>query len=101
MLEHPDHAKAPIELAIILAGPSVYLLGTALFKWITNDRRAPPLSHLVGLALLALLAWPLRMHWLSPLHLALATNGALLVVALWESLALRRVMGTEVVFDDE
>jgi low temperature requirement protein LtrA len=101
VLEHPDHAKAPIELAIILAGPIVYLLGTALFKWITNDRRAPPLSHLVGLALLALLAWPAWMHLLSPLYLALATNGALLVVALWESLALRRVMGTEVVFDDE
>jgi low temperature requirement protein LtrA len=67
VIAHPHHAKT-LDLAIILGGPMLYLVGNATFKWITNDRRAPPLSHLVGLGLLVLLAWPTAMHALTPLH---------------------------------
>ncbi|MGO4552148.1 low temperature requirement protein A [Lysobacter sp. 2RAF19] len=94
VIAHP-HRGGVLGSAIVLGGPILYLLGNATFKWITNDRRAPPLSHLVGLGLLVLLAWPTAAHLLSPLHLAMLANGALLVVAIWESLAVREVVGTE------
>ena len=100
VIAHPQHAP-PLGLAIILGGPVLYLVGNVSFKWITNDRRAPPLSHLVGLALLGLLAWPTATHVLAPLHVALLANGALLVVAVWESLALRKGVGTEALLGDE
>ncbi|BCT94119.1 membrane protein [Lysobacter helvus] len=88
VLAHPRHAT-PMGLAILLGGPLCYLVGTATFKWITNDRRGPPLSHLVGLALLLALVWPTWRGMLAPLWLAVATTGALAVVAVWESLAIR------------
>ncbi len=83
---HPlGHADGPAAAAI-LGGPALYLLGNLLFKrafmaWF-------PLSHLVGLALLALLvpAAP----FLTPLALACGTTLALVVTAGWESLSLRR-----------
>jgi low temperature requirement protein LtrA len=75
---------------VLLAGPLVYLTGTALFKWVMNDRVAPPFSHVAGFVLLMLLAWPAGRHAIGTLHLGLATTGVLLVVAVWESLALRR-----------
>jgi len=67
----------------------LFLFGAMLFKWLTNDRRVPPLSHLAGLAVLVALTWlattaaPLRV-------LTLFANGALLVTGVWESLAIRR-----------
>ncbi|KGQ20490.1 Membrane protein [Lysobacter dokdonensis DS-58] len=100
VIAHPDHAPA-LGLAIVLGGPVLYLVGNATFKWITNDRRAPPLSHLVGLASLCLLAWPTWAHWLTPLALSVCANAVLLVVAIWESLAVRKVVGTEAVLGDE
>jgi low temperature requirement protein LtrA len=89
ILAHPDHGT-PAGIATILGGPAAYLLGTALFKWVTNERKAPPLSHLVGLALLAALVWPGFAHKLTPLALGCATVGVLVLVAAWESIALRR-----------
>jgi low temperature requirement protein LtrA len=100
VIAHPEHGE-PLGLAIVLGGPILYLIGNATFKWITNDRRGPPLSHLVGLGLLGLLAWPTATHALTPLHLAVLANGALLVVAIWESLAVRKVVGTEALLGDE
>jgi low temperature requirement protein LtrA len=61
-----------------------------LFKWVTNVRRTPPLSHLVGLALLAVLLWWAKATHASALAIGAAATGVLLVVAVWESLALRR-----------
>ena len=61
-----------------------------MFKWITNDRRGPPLSHLVGLALLLALVPVASAHLLSALALGLSTTGILVLVAAWESLALRK-----------
>jgi len=89
VLMHPDHATDP-GITAILGGPALYLMGSALFKWVMNDRRAPPFSHLIGLALLGLLAWPAYAHMLSALLIGAATTAVLIVVAVWEFLALRR-----------
>lgn len=77
---------------ITLAGPLIYITGTALFKWVMNDRRAPPLSHLGGFTLLLALSWPAQAHLLSMLALGIATTGVLLVVAVWESIAIRKAL---------
>jgi low temperature requirement protein LtrA len=65
-------------------------LGNASFKWVTNDRRAPPLSHLAGLALLLALVPFAVAGSASALSLGAATTGVLVIVATWESMALRR-----------
>ena len=93
VLVHPEHATDG-GITAILAGPVVYLAGSALFKWVMNDRRAPPFSHLVGLALLAVLAWPAYRHMLTAFALGIATTVVFIVVAVWESIALRRAAGT-------
>ena len=89
VLAHPGHASDAGVVAIV-GGPLIYLLGNALFKWLTNDRRAPPLSHLAGLALLLALAPLALSHWLSPLALGAATTAILVLVAAWETIAIRR-----------
>jgi len=89
VLMHPHHAEG-VALLVLLAGPALYLFGAAGFKWVTNDRPAPPLSHAVGLCLLALLAALVPAHWFSALGLSAATTAVLLVVATWESVAVRR-----------
>ena len=86
-LVHPGHAD-DAAIAVILGGPALYLAGNALFKWVTNDRWRPPLSHLIGLALL-LAAIPFA-HALSALALATLTTAILTLVAVWETIALRR-----------
>jgi low temperature requirement protein LtrA len=89
MLAHPDHLSGA-GAAAILGGPALDLVGNALFKWTTNDRRAPPLSHLAGLVLLAaLLPFSLGDH-VSALAVGAAATGVLVMVAAWESVALRR-----------
>ncbi|MEP7043235.1 MAG: low temperature requirement protein A [Dokdonella sp.] len=86
-LVHPGHAEAGA-IAVILGGPALYLAGNALFKWVTNDRRGPPLSHLVGLVLLlALLPFA---QALSALALGACTTAVLMLAAVWETIALRR-----------
>ncbi len=89
VLVHPGHAD-DVGIAVILGGPALYLVGTALFKWVTNDRVIPPLSHLTGLASLAALAWPAFAHAFSALQLGLLTTAVMVLVATWETLALRR-----------
>jgi low temperature requirement protein LtrA len=79
---HADGAAT----AVILAAPALYLLGNTLFKWTIAGR--PPPSHLIGLALLVLLAalgWPLP-----PLALAAGATFALIVTAAWETISLGR-----------
>ena len=89
VLVHPDHAT-DAGILVILGGPLVYLLGNMLFKWTTNTRRTPPLSHMAGVALLLLLAIPAAMHLLSALALGALTSAVLVLVAAWEWIALRR-----------
>lgn len=89
VLVHPDHADDAGMIAI-LGGPGLYLLGNALFKWVTNDRRTPPLSHLAGLLLLLALAPFAFAHLFSALVLGATTTAILMLVAIWETIALRR-----------
>ncbi|MFW0754460.1 low temperature requirement protein A [Pseudomonas sp. H11T01] len=88
VLVHRDHATDAGIIAII-AGPGLFLLGCALFKWVMADRVLPPLSHLVGLALLLALLPAALNHLFSALVLGALTTGLLIMVAAWESLALR------------
>ena len=85
-MAHPEHADTGAIVAI-LGGPALYVLGNALFKWNTNDRRGPPLSHLIGIVLFAGLAlWGSQ---LTATTLGMATTAVLVVVAAWESASLR------------
>ena len=70
---------------MIVGGPALYLLGTALFKRLTAPN--VPLSHLVGLGLL--LALGAAGGMIARLHLATATTAILIVVAAWEWTSLR------------
>lgn len=89
VLVHPDHASNA-GIAVILGGPFLYLLGNGLFKWVTNRRRLPPVSHLAGMAVLLALAPFAFGHAFSALVLGGLTTGTLVVVALWEWRALQR-----------
>lgn len=89
VLMHPHHGDGAA-MATILAGPASYLTGTALFKWSTNDRSTPPLSHMAGLALIGLLALAVMPLHLTPLMASVGTTAVLAMVATWESIALRR-----------
>jgi low temperature requirement protein LtrA len=88
VLAHPLHAENAA-IATILGGPALYLLGTTSFKWATNERRLPPLSHLAGLLLLCALAPFAFAHLLSALALGAITTAILMLVATWETIALR------------
>lgn len=88
VLSHPHHGS-PAAMAAIIGGPLLFLGGTAVFKWLAHTRAWPPLSHLVGIALLLVLAaLALPLH-LSPLLAAGLTVLVLLFVAVWESCVLR------------
>ena len=87
VLMHPAHGS-DAGLYAILGGPACYLAGMGWFKWVTNDRRTPPLSHVVGLALIALLAWPALTHMITPLACGIATTLVFAIVASWETIAL-------------
>ena len=85
VIAHPlGHTDAKTAIAVV-AGPAFYLLGNLLFKRITAGWY--PLSHLVGLALLALLvpAWAV----LPPLGFSLGATAILILVAAWEAISLR------------
>jgi len=84
-LAHPLGRAGTAEIICLLGGPALYLFGNLIFKR-TNSRYFP-LSHLVGLGLLAL---TLPFAWqLSPLILSLAATGALIIVAIWEMRSLK------------
>ena len=87
-LRQPQQNTDVITAAALLGGPALYLLGNALFKKTVN-RTNMPLSHLVGLVLLGVLAltfnrWPIG-------ALGVTTTVVLLVVAIWEMRSLRHV----------
>ena len=92
VLAHPAHA-APAGIAAIIGGPALYLAGVGAFKWVSNERPLPPLSHLVGLGLLALLCLPAFAHLLSALAIAAATSATLVLVAAREQFSLRSPRG--------
>jgi len=89
-IAHPGgHLHLP-EAACLLGGPALYLAGNIFFK--RASARYYPLSHLVGLGLLVLLA-PVAL-WLTPLMLGAATTAVLIVVALWETISFSRGAAT-------
>ena len=83
-LHHPGGHTDIKTAAAILGGPALYLAGNLMFKWLTAPY--PPLSHMVGLALLAalILAVPVS----PPLALSAAATAVLILVAVWEWLSL-------------
>jgi low temperature requirement protein LtrA len=85
VLHHPEGHTELAAAAAILGGPALYLLGNALFKRLSASR--VPLSHLVGLGLLALLV-PVA-PFVSPLILASAATLVLILVPVWEWRSLR------------
>ena len=80
-IAHPDGHIGVAEACVLLGGPALYLAGNVFFK--RASAKYYPLSHLVGLGLLLLLAVvSLRM---TPLVLGAATTIVLITVAVWET----------------
>jgi low temperature requirement protein LtrA len=86
VLSHPAGHTDLKTLLTIVGAPAIYLVGTALFKSLTAPN--VPLSHLIGLGLLALVSAAGMV--VSPLTLSAATSASLIVVAAWEWASLKR-----------
>jgi low temperature requirement protein LtrA len=87
VLAHPAAHAELRTVATVLGGPLLFLAGNLLFKSVVAGR--PPLSHLVGIGVLALLA-PGAIA-LSPLGVAAGATAVLVLVAVWETLSLRSI----------
>jgi low temperature requirement protein LtrA len=84
VLAHPTgHSDTKLMLAGI-GGPAIYLVGNALFKRTIYGHL--PLSHLIGLGLLAILA--ALAGWMTPLAICTAATASLIIVAIWETRSL-------------
>ena len=80
-IAHPGgHLELPAAIAL-LGGPALYLAGNVFFK--RASAKYYPLSHLVGLGMLALIA-PFALLF-TPLALGTATTAVLITVAIWET----------------
>ena len=80
VLAHPlGHTGKETAIAV-LGSTAIFLVGNMLFKWTIAGRVA--LSHLAGIAILALLM-PVSVH-LPPLMLAMIATLVLVVIAAWE-----------------
>jgi low temperature requirement protein LtrA len=84
VLAHPAGHTDAKTAAVLIGGPALYLAGNLLFKRVSA--RHFPLSHLVGLGLLALLIPVAAVA--SPLALSGATTLVLVIVAVWETRSL-------------
>ncbi len=84
-IAHPGGAMHLPEALVLLGGPALYLAGNLLFKRASAQHY--PLSHLVGLGLLLMLA-PLALR-MTPLALGTATTAVLVTVAVWETRSFR------------
>lgn len=84
VVAHPyGHTDMKIA-ATIIGGAALFIFGNILFKHATAGRW--PLSHLVGLALLALSVLAVPYIW--PVALAAIVTSILILVAVWETLSL-------------
>jgi low temperature requirement protein LtrA len=81
---NPQGHAGAAAIAALLGGPALYLFGNLIFKRTNADHL--PLSHLIGLGLLA--AWLPFAAVLSPLVLSLAATAILVLVAGWETISL-------------
>ena len=84
ILKHPDGPTDGKTAAVLVTGPALFLSGNVLFKWATAGW--PPLSHIVGLALLLL--WSTLWTVLSPLAFGAGATLILVTVAVWEAWSL-------------
>lgn len=85
VIAHPlGHTEAKTAIAVA-GGPACYLLGNLLFKRATAGWYS--FSHLVGLGLVAVLAFCAPL--LPPLGFSLAATAILILVAAWEAISLR------------
>lgn len=85
------NARDPADMAVtatILGGPLIFLVGNLWFKGATTGRA--PLSHLVGIALLAVLML-LATH-VDVFEVEILSTAVLVVVGVWEFLSLTRVL---------
>lgn len=80
VLAHPIGHSGPAVLWTSIGGTALYLIGNLLFKGYVEGR--PPLSHIAGLVLCAVLAF--AGGALSPLVLGAVTSLILIVVTIWE-----------------
>lgn len=75
-------------ILVACGGPLLFLIGNQVFKWITAERRRPPLSHFVGEGLIVLVAICGLVSAWTPLTIGIGATGALIATAGWEWLAL-------------
>jgi low temperature requirement protein LtrA len=87
-IAHPSGHLTPAATAALLGGPALYLVGNIYFK--RASAKNYPLSHLVGLGLLAVVAAlaPIFNN-VTTLVLGTATTIILIVVAIWETRSFR------------
>jgi low temperature requirement protein LtrA len=90
VIVHPHHASVSA-IVTIIGGAALFLMGCLLFKWVSYERKTPPLSHAVGLVFLGLLCFAAFDHWFTTAQIGILTAITLVVVALWETLALARL----------
>lgn len=86
VLSHPSRAVSLSNALIFIGGPALYVLGNTLFKKVTCGWT--PKSHVLGLVLLAACCGLVPL--VTSLGLTLATTGTLLLVAIIETIGLRR-----------
>lgn len=81
-LAHPPRRMDTTLVAVLISGPAIYLIGNIFYKRIIYNHY--PLSHLVGLALLAIL---IPISFLTDLLMVgILTMLVLIMVAVWSSL---------------
>jgi low temperature requirement protein LtrA len=90
-ITHPDGHVYLAQAWALLGGPALYLIGNVFFK--RASAKHYPLSHLVGLGLLAALA-PVAIR-LTPLALGAATTAILILVAVWETRSFAKGAGEQ------
>jgi low temperature requirement protein LtrA len=90
-IAHPAGHTSLADALVLLGGPMLYLAGNVFFK--RASAKYYPLSHLVGLILLAILA-PFALL-LPPLGLGVGTTVILIAVAVWETRSFKEVPGEE------
>ena len=84
VIMHPTGHVEDRFIFTLVGGAFLFIGGTGLFKRLTNANHWFPLSHMVGLALFALMGlWGWAAHP-QPLTLATAASAVFLLIAVWE-----------------
>ena len=91
VMDHPGAAVSTVYATVMVAGPLIYLLGSALYKRVVYGHT--PRSHLLGAA--ALLVLGLLLPWLHLLAAGWLTSLVLLGVGLLDTRMKRRTRQVE------